>query len=261
MPCRTQNRAMEWAAAGRKKGGSVWTALAQTLPEGALIALSSTHSVVVALNSQFASPPHRQNLGHPLTSLPAHLATLMAPRAPQALLLLLLAAVAPRARAACRRLRANVTREEMFFNHRPLDLPQSHDLPTNFSWNDPNNTGVSMLVTAPAASAGAELLAAATRRRHRLPSAFPGRERLLTAGAWSSARSAGALLEPTHPAVLRLLLAARHHLHDPGACSSVGRLAAERTHAASPGMMRHGLVAPHLPPHLLSIRHAPCRTD
>ncbi|EFN53799.1 hypothetical protein CHLNCDRAFT_136485 [Chlorella variabilis] len=45
-----------------------------------------------------------------------------------------------------KRLRANVTREEMFFNHRPLDLPQSHDLPTNFSWNDPNNTGVSMLV-------------------------------------------------------------------------------------------------------------------
>ena len=34
--------------------------------------------------------------------------------------------------------------------------------------------------------------------------------------------AAGPLLEPAHPAILRLLLAARHHLHDPGAAGGGG---------------------------------------
>jgi hypothetical protein len=68
-------------------------------------------------------------------------------RARMLLLMVWAAAMLPVAWAAgCRRVRAKVTHEQQFFNHQPTPKWHLHDLPANFSWNDVNGTGRSLLV-------------------------------------------------------------------------------------------------------------------
>lgn len=62
------------------------------------------------------------------------------------LVALLLTAPLPRTHAGCRRIRADVSPAQLSHRHQPLR--QKEQLPANFSWNDVNGTGVSMLVGA-----------------------------------------------------------------------------------------------------------------